>query len=242
MKHKHGCADLQLCLQRDAERVQIVGNTQSAIKWISRLLSLVFFLVLQTNPQKVPESKEWKAMKNCSGRTKKSQYHLQKGSVLSCAPLHSHKWGVLQDWTREQPSCRASKQDFRRKEESKKAQLNYPHPSNNFCGQRTTPLAATFMSCEVGFPASSFCLLYGDKNTLLQWTDLFTGTLISARPFGTAPVFLATGNFSKQLQWSEKFGASGTSHTFCRQISHSTGFSQGCHKDGVGLSCWSIMK
>lgn len=25
-------------------------------------------------------------MKNCSGRTKKSQYHLQEGSVLSCAP------------------------------------------------------------------------------------------------------------------------------------------------------------
>lgn len=112
------------------------------------------FLVLQISPPKAPGSEEWKAMKNCSGRTKKSQYHLQKGSVLSCAPLHSHKWGGLQGWTRKQQPGRAGKQDFGRKEESwhrKKAQLKYPHPSSNFRGQRTTPLAATFMSWR-GFP------------------------------------------------------------------------------------------
>lgn len=165
-------ADLKLYLQRDVERVLITGNTLCAIKWISRFNNSIpgVVLVLQTNPPKVPGSKEWKTMKNCSGRTKKSQYHLQKGSVLSCAPLHSHKWGGLVGWAREQPSGRAGKQDFGRKEESwhsKKAQLKYPHPSNNFCGPRTTPLAATFMSCEVGFPASSFWLLYGDKSALL---------------------------------------------------------------------------
>lgn len=52
---------------------------------------------------------------------------------------------------------------------TKKAQLNYPHPSSNFCSQlrpENHPLAATFMSCEVGFPVSSFWFPHGDKISL----------------------------------------------------------------------------
>lgn len=103
------------------------------------------FLVLQTSSQKAPGSKERKAMKNCSGRTKKSQYHLQKGSVLSCAPLHSHKRGRLQGWTREQPSGRAGKQDFGRKGGrgkrgiAKKAQLKYHIPATTSMAREPPP-------------------------------------------------------------------------------------------------------
>lgn len=148
--------DLQLCLRRDAERMQVWGNNQNVIKWLSRLLSLVFS-VLHTSLPNASGSKEWKAMKKCSGRTKKSQ-HLQKASALSCAPLHSHRWGRLHGWTWEQLPGRAGKRDLGKKEGSchrKKAQLNYPHPCSNFCCQlwpENHPLAARFMSCEVGLP------------------------------------------------------------------------------------------
>lgn len=52
MKHKHGCADLQLCLQRDAERVQIVGNTQKCHKMNKQTSILGGFFSATDQPTK----------------------------------------------------------------------------------------------------------------------------------------------------------------------------------------------
>lgn len=150
-------ADLQLCLQRDAERIQVLGNKRSVMKWLHRLLSLVcfqFYIPAYQMHQGARNGKQWKiaveGLKRVSRICRK---------LLHCPVAPSTATGKAGS-VAERESSHQGERNLGRKEESwhrERAQLNYPHPTSNFCCQLWPESSPPAPGCHVhvlwgGFP------------------------------------------------------------------------------------------